>query len=190
MRVLTFDNDKFASECRRLAEDISKSGFTPEHIIGIRTGGEFVVWEMQPSFPESEITFVGVQRPSTPRKERVGKLLRLLPLKLLDFMRKVEACVLSLKRHKTIPAVDIRLDRETHLPNKILIVDDAVDSGTTLSAVVEAVGRVCPNADVRTAVITVTTSNPKIQPDFALYRNKTLIRFPWSIDMKTTKPER
>lgn len=64
----------------------------------------------------------------------------------------------------------------------ILIVDDAVDSGATLLAVVEAVRIDMPGAEVRSAVITQTTPSPVITPDYTLYNNRTLIRFPWSMD--------
>ncbi len=66
---------------------------------------------------------------------------------------------------------------------KILVVDDAVDSGYTLSHVLEAVKAVLPaGAEVRSAVITVTTDDPLVMPDFYLYNDKTLVRFPWAMD--------
>ena len=67
----------------------------------------------------------------------------------------------------------------------ILIVDDACDSGSTLRAVMDAVRKISPERVViKTAVITTTTYRPVVSPDFSLYRNRTLIRFPWSKDMK------
>ena len=32
------------------------------------------------------------------------------------------------------------------------------------------------------AVVTVTSVKPLIMPDYFLYNNRTLVRFPWSID--------
>ena len=63
------------------------------------------------------------------------------------------------------------------------MVDDAVDSGYTLSHVLEAFKAVLPaGAEVRSAVITVTTDDPLVMPDFYLYNDKTLVRFPWAMD--------
>ena len=67
---------------------------------------------------------------------------------------------------------------------KILIIDDAIDSGDTLSAIVETLKKTNPKAKVATAVLTETTKNPAIRADYTLYRNQTLIRFPWSNDYR------
>ena len=42
--------------------------------------------------------------------------------------------------------------------------------------------------DLKIAVITVTTATPAVEPDYCKYHNRTLIRFPWSIDYKKMKP--
>lgn len=65
---------------------------------------------------------------------------------------------------------------------RILIVDDAVDSGATLLRVAETLRSASPEAQIASAVITVTTRNPAIKPDYTLYNDRTLIRFPWSAD--------
>ena len=66
----------------------------------------------------------------------------------------------------------------------ILIVDDAVDSGSTMLSVRDAVAAAFPQAYVRCAAIAVTTDKPLIVPDYSLYLKNFLIRFPWSADMK------
>ena len=68
---------------------------------------------------------------------------------------------------------------------KVLIVDDAVDSGATMLAVAEALREANPEAEIRTAAITVTTPKPLITPDYSMYKD--LIRFPWSMDAKKVK---
>lgn len=65
---------------------------------------------------------------------------------------------------------------------RILIVDDAVDSGFTLADVVENIKAHTNGADIRTAVITVTRKSAIIKPTYCLYRNSLLVRFPWSLD--------
>src|SRR5437868_3862861 len=66
-----------------------------------------------------------------------------------------------------------------------LVVAEAVDSGTTLSLVLDAVRRRAPHAaTIRSAAITVTTERPLTLPDYALYHRQ-LCRFPWSLDALT-----
>ncbi len=76
-----------------------------------------------------------------------------------------------------------RLLREEKTPN-ILIIDDAIDSGDTLFAIAETLKKANGKATLRIAVMTETTEQPRIRADYSLYRNKTLIRFPWSNDYK------
>ena len=62
------------------------------------------------------------------------------------------------------------------------MVDDAVDSGVTLAAVLDLLRDTC-RRDIRfrSAVITVTLDNPMTEPDYTLYRGVPC-RFPWSFD--------
>jgi hypoxanthine phosphoribosyltransferase len=112
-----------------------------------------------------------------------GKIIKLLPKRVNNVLRMAEAKCLSIakisKRRLLLTAkqIDVLGNAE-----KILIVDDAVDSGATLSAVIEAIAKLPGKRNVRTAVITVTASDPAVMPDFFIYNNHTLIRFPWSAD--------
>jgi hypoxanthine phosphoribosyltransferase len=67
-------------------------------------------------------------------------------------------------------------------PNpSIVVVDDAVDSGATLARVLDAVSQRAPGAEIRSAVVTVTTPEPWVTPRYTLY-SRQLCRFPWSLD--------
>ncbi|MBN1567877.1 MAG: hypothetical protein JXA73_08510 [Acidobacteria bacterium] len=62
----------------------------------------------------------------------------------------------------------------------ILVVDDAVDSGNTLKAVVNwCKGILGDGGLVRSAVITTTSSCPAFSPDISLYNE--ICSFPWSL---------
>jgi hypoxanthine phosphoribosyltransferase len=65
---------------------------------------------------------------------------------------------------------------------RILVADDAVDSGVTLDTVLGLLRRLCPRGtEIRSAAITQTLENPKARPDYVLFHD-TLCRFPWSFD--------
>lgn len=184
MKVVTLDNRRFAVACRMLAEVVAGEKFVPELVVGIRTGGEYVAREILGEFTDAQLAVVELQRPSTHHKSLVAGLLPMLPLRILDFMRIAESRLLALRPRRRVGRVEIPAEITGLKAKRILVVDDAIDSGVTMEAIVGSLREACPAAQVRSAVITVTTSRPLISPDYALYRNKTLIRFPWSMDMK------
>ena len=100
---------------------------------------------------------------------------------MLNLRRKIKAS-------SDAPGVEIpeglaHILKEIESP-KILVIDDAIDSGDTLFAIAKTLRKTNEKAIVRIAVMTETTSNPRIRADYSLYKNKTLIRFPWATDYK------
>lgn len=189
MKVITMSDRELAEACRRLAEACRDAGTMPDCIVGIRRGGWIVARKMASCFPDASLLPVALQRPSTGRKTDVVKtMIRRLPRFLQNWLRILESRLLSAFDDGKIPLDVFELSEEmaTQLaeecPETVLIVDDAIDSGKTMWMVAEGVRRVLPSAKVKTAVITVTTKKPLIVPDFSLYNNRTLIRFPWAID--------
>lgn len=197
MQVITLTPDIFRLECARLAKSVAKGH--PEAFdatIAIRTGGVWVCDAISESLPADylgERHDVTLQRPSTKAKNGIAdKILPLFPRFILNAMRMAEALVLRLI-HLTASANDISevaLDSRlvAILGNRgkpeLLVVDDAVDSGKTLAAVRQSILKVNQKAVITSAAITVTTSSPVVSPDYALYSNHTLIRFPWSKDFR------
>lgn len=197
MQVITLTSDKFERECGRLAMLVA--GNHPKAFdaaVAIRTGGVWVADSMSRALHKGyfgEMIDVTLQRPSTKKKEGlIDKLLPHLPIPVLDLMRMAEAQALNISHRisKTAPLPEVTIPNrlaailsEREAP-EILIIDDAVDSGVTLAAVRRAIASTNPAAKVKSAVITVTTDHPRLRPDFSLYSNHTLIRFPWSKDFR------
>lgn len=105
-------------------------------------------------------------------------MMRLLPAGVKDRLRIAEAR--RLRKHPgAAPQVTL-----PPLPDKgsLLVVDDAVDSGRTLRAVLESIAREHPDLRVKSAVVTVTTPRPEAMPDYCMFNDGTLVRFPWSAD--------
>ena len=174
-KVVTLSPEAFAGACVRLEAATSR----PDVVLGIETGGRFVAEAMHTSVPHC---YVRLQRAATPRKSRLRGLLARLPRPVADALRLAESWLRGLRR--PVP-VEFRGELPAALRGKrrVLIVDDAVDSGATMLAVREAVGRALPGAAVECAAIVVTTRRPLVVPDKYLYDN-VLIRFPWSMDAR------
>lgn len=198
MQVLTLDPaafDHHAAKLAKIVEEESTDRF--DAIVAVRRGGSFVCDAFCRYFPTSRYEArydVTLQRPSTKRKTgTLSLILKRFPLSVLNLMRMAESLMLNfrrkIKRHEKTPSVEMpegltRILKEIETP-KILFIDDAIDSGDTLFAITETLRKSNEKAIVRIAVMTETTRQPRIRADYSLYRNKTLIRFPWSNDYKT-----
>lgn len=187
MRIKTLDNASFKDTVAAL-EGLCREKTSPDLVVGIANGGVEVARMMFADLPHAAVL---CRRAGTSGKEKsplIRFLLRHLPLSLLDLARIAEA-----KLPKTTGAtrrcVHISDDDKGLIARAkcILIVDDAVDSGATLQAVYEAIRGVNPGASLASAAITVTTSRPVARPDFHIFDDGTLIRFPWSLDSKTDR---
>jgi hypoxanthine phosphoribosyltransferase len=66
---------------------------------------------------------------------------------------------------------------------KVLIVDDAVDSGNSLMNIINKLNESYPEIlEIKSAVITVTKRNPVLFPDFYLFKDNSILTFPWTED--------
>jgi hypoxanthine phosphoribosyltransferase len=192
--VVTFDREAFDEACGSLMQLVVQDGW-PDVLIGIRTGGLFVAESMAKSVGYSlPVLSLTCRRPSSAAKSKFGavkKIVSSLPRPVVDKLRVIEHAMLTKKMPSTRPegysfdqgelAILDDWLREAGPNPSIVVVDDAVDSGTTLSLVLDAVSQRAPGGQVRSAVITVTTAKPWATPRYTLYRRQ-LCRFPWSLD--------
>lgn len=186
MKVVTLNREDFRRACQRLFLEVMAEEFWPDVLVGIAHGGEEVMNCLASDFPEARIASVKCSRPTSRNKKFLSPVLRYLPSRINIVLRRLEARFLN-KHTDTKRTLENHLDPKlfygTKRP-KVLIVDDAVDSGHTLKTVEQEVRRVCPDAIIRTAALTVTTIRPICRPNIVLYKDLTLIRFPWSADTK------
>ena len=202
MRVITLTPEALDDHAARLAAEIANcDSIRYDAVVGIYRGGSEFCNVFLKHFPARRCGArfdVALQRPSTKKKtDGVGRFLRRLPNALLNVMRVAESLVLEVYTRCSgkdkglkvqLPSELISLLLATPAPN-VLVIDDAIDSGHTMAAIIAAVKEVNPQALVRSAVVTVTTRCPKVKADFALYRNRTLVRFPWASDFKLENRE-
>lgn len=186
MRVKTLHKEDLKAHCTLLQEKVS-ADFRPDLIVGIASGGVIVAEQMFRSLPHIS---VDLRRPGTATKSRMAPLMRIVrrfPERLRNGLRIAEARLLAAKTKKPSDAMALRVEVPSKEFSNILVVDDAVDSGVTLQTVLKAVRAACPGTDIRSAAITVTTTQPIALPDYYIYNNQTLLRFPWSNDYQAAK---
>lgn len=188
MRVVTLTPPLLSDACHQLSQRVLAAGCHPSLIIGVQSGGAEVSRRMRPDFADVPYAEVRISRPSTRQKEQglTHRLLRLMPLWLCDVLRIAESKVGEWRSHSAVPQRIGQLALEAEVPagSTILVIDDAIDTGATLQTLTQYLAERYPQAIVRIAVITVTTSSPVCDAHFALYRDHTLCRFPWSNDYR------
>ncbi|MDR3401550.1 MAG: phosphoribosyltransferase family protein [Chthoniobacter sp.] len=193
--VVSFNSAAFDEACAALMRLVVQDG-CPDALIGIRTGGLYVAQSMAKAAGYTvPVLTITCRRPSTEYKIRLSALKKVvtrLPRPIVDRLRMIEHAVLTRKPQSIQPsdfqfdanelvAFDDWLDRAGGRPS-LVIVDDAIDSGATISRVLDLVSRrVPPATKIRSAVVTVTTPHPLILPDYTLFCQQ-LCRFPWSLD--------
>jgi hypoxanthine phosphoribosyltransferase len=193
-KVRTLDKNQLSGASAELVAIMG--AFKPDVVIGIRSGGYKVAETMIPYFPHVPLLPITCRRPTTKKKQKsslLKSLLRKLPQPITSRLRIIEHIILTQLRPPQQSVFTPDKDELTVIENylrqyrgkpNILIVDDAVDSGSTLAAVVNAIAQIAgAGATIKTAVITVTTASPFVEPNFILYRY-VLCRFPWSLDFK------
>lgn len=191
MRVMTLHSDAFGAACLRL--EAESRPFMPDLVVGIANGGVHVAERMFAGVPHASVRCRRVDSDSKDRAGRLFGIVRKLPVWMRDLMRKAEALMLARRgADNAVRTVECGAEAASLIAasHRILVVDDAVDSGHTLQTVLGRVHRLAPEAEVRTAALTVTTPNPVVRPDYCLYRNGTLIRFTWSNDYTPLRKNR
>jgi hypothetical protein len=171
-----------------------EADYAPTLIVGIRTGGLIVAQAMAlaatPRLPVFPLTCRRVTTDAKSRLPLLRTLLGILPRPVVNLLP-AGASLCHRGARAPRPAAGGRPrgaaaigDHLAALPSpaRILIADDAVNSGVTLATVLRLVSDVCPVGDeIRSAAITQTLENPTARPDYLLFRG-TLCRFPWSFD--------
>ncbi len=198
MRVKTLLGDDFIKSCIYLSDNIAKD-YRPDIVIGVLTGGGYVGREISnnlKTISKHLYTEIRIQRKDTKKKDQgiLHKVLQMLPYVILDWLRMAEMLYEDTKAKKFNPKREgiVAFPDEVNdcLKSgncKVLVVDDAIDTGATLKLIYDYIKDNYPSADVRIAVVTVTSNHPLIDADYCLFHDRTLVRFPWSNDVKLKK---
>lgn len=166
---------------QKLVSKITKSGYTPDHILYVERAGLFVGYEMKKIY-DCTISGVYASRGGGSLKSTIKIILRYLPRSVTHLLRKFEAKsqIHNFKKSRNVYIEKIYPPKA----QSILIVDDAIDTGSTLLHVLNFLENKGYNRNcIKIAVITATQNNPVCKADFSLF-HKVLFAFPWSYDSK------
>ncbi len=195
MQVLTLNKIALDAQSKELAKKILEASWRPELIIGIKTGGIYVAKPLRDELQKRYETLyseVSLSRPSTQKKKKfkVDKILKKLPYFLLNALRNLEVFIFEKSKAKSYVNSrenDIQIDDALHQQilscSKILLIDDAIDTGTTIVAIKNRFLALNRDAEIQVAVLTTTHRTPFINADFSLY-DRVLLRCPWAQDYK------
>lgn len=191
-RVMTLDETGVAKRSLELARKVAED-YSPTHIVAIANGGIPIARPFTMVFPDAEFVVVTKQRAGTQLKESSAGFKHLVqqsPDAVTTLFRRLEHWSRYEERDFARAPVDLPADDglvwpelKTE-PRSIIVVDDAVDTGTSIEYVAaSARRRFGPDCTVRTAALTVSGVNPHAGADYALMDGVN-IRFFWSKDFK------
>jgi len=162
-----------------LVSQMKEAQFKPDVVIYLETGARLIgaCFYKATQVPVIPIT---IQRPNSSSKARITTLFINMPVFLQNFLRKVERRVLSFTPNpRTISAAP----QVNLVGKKVLILDDAADSGESLLLAKKwAMEKNAIEENIRLATIAVTQLRAKQIVDFWIYPR--ICRFPWSSDSR------
>lgn len=190
MKVLSLQTQEaFEEACQQLASLTFK--YKPSIVIGIKSGGVYVAEEIRKMYASDVIyDSIRIQRRSSggiKKNKYFGALISILPKWMIKILRiaEMQLSEFSSSFKKPVREVEFKLKSTTQNAIKnganILLVDDAIDTGTTMKLAIEKFISMNSANTVKVAVITVTHKSPKVKPNYCLY-TRTVVQFPWSLD--------
>ena len=183
-QIIDVDLELLQRMSRQLANRISETGYHPDHIIYIERAGALPGFEMALFF-RCSITGLSAKRSGTSFKSQVKLILRFLPRFVTHFLRRLEIGSSIHDANKTrVISCSVPLPARN---KKILLVDDAIDTGHSLDAVLSYLQeRGFERKNIKIAVLTTTGADPVVPADFTLL-DQVICAFPWSYDSREHK---
>lgn len=175
------DTNIIAVELLKIVDD-----FDFDTIIYISKSG-YLVGEAIGSISNKKTLEIKSKRPGSDKKHKyLPNVVNKLPKNLIYYLKVYE---------RKIGYYDVVGDRTLYYdeekakdikPKKILVFDDVVDTGYTLSKVKTEIESIYKDAEIKVAVLNYFTDRNAIKPDYFLYTDS-VISAPWTIDSKEYK---
>lgn len=191
MRIIDLrDETEFERSCVRLWRIVNPH-FSPDVIVGIATGGEYVARAIA-RLSGLPLCIIKRQRVSTTKikthaivaymvrsmPDSVSGLLRIIEIRLRELLFLISGR--ALKAENVVPvSIDSALLKKHDV--KVLLLDDAIDSGSTLDDAVRYLKSLNREVNIYSAALAQTYRSPVFLADQVLYKN-CIVRGPWALD--------
>lgn len=185
MNCIELSIKKLDEVCCNFAFEIKKE-YQPDMVIYLAKGAYLIGKSMSDVFGAPLIA-IGSNREGNELKEKLALLLGVLPRWLCNFLRRIElrSNVHGHKKERHIEFLDNVVSLNIQNSNlKILLVDDSVDTGSSILAAKKLIKSKFSNSVIKVAVLNVMSqSRENIEVDYYLYTDK-MLRTPMSKDSK------
>lgn len=186
MELLEFSLESFRDESLRLAQMVKEAGYEPDCVAYLAKGA-WQIGEACSDYFDVPMVELTAHRSGESVKSSARSLLQVLPKGVRRILREAEL-------RKRLENVDgsaqkkaMRLTDSFPLPEdskRVLLVDDAADTGSSLIAAKDLLTNLLPGSEVKTAVIaSFGPARDAMAVDFSLYEN-VLLCSPMSKDNK------
>jgi hypothetical protein len=151
-------------------------------VLSISSGGTAIFNELKTGHQHIAVT---CGRPSSRSgfKKILVMLARAMPGPVRNFLRSIEhTFLMSFESGRR----EVRFDKSDRARimsfGKIVVLDDAIDTGATMKSVIDALRASGCNGRILTIVFAWTNVRSLVRPDF-WYKESVLVKFPWSHDL-------
>lgn len=163
----------------QLYELIDNDGFVPDYVVYIERAGRLIGCKMAECF-KCPVTGIKSLNSKEKIRDKFGKLFQILPKQITHYLKIIERNSFYHNSKKDIEFSFVQ--QADNLLGRVLLVDDAIDSGRSLQKAISFLNSKGIKRDsLKTAVITTSMSNPKVRADYSYFDN-TVCYFPWAID--------
>lgn len=170
-----------AATAERLVEQVRQDGFNPDIVVYVERAGRLPGMLIAELLNKPAIG-ISASRTGSEFKDRFSAILRRLPRWAVNCLR---YCEVRTRVHRHLAQRSIDIHGDLHEAKTILLVDDSVDTGYSINAIIVLLAQKGISRNmIRVAAITTASMRhlqPIIVPDYYIYQDE-IVRFPWSVD--------
>ncbi|MFC0904974.1 phosphoribosyltransferase [Clostridium sp. MT-14] len=185
MKHLTLSIKDVKRDCLELSKLIDKSGFRPDCVVYIKTGG-YLVGKYIAEYYKIQLRGLRILREGNGIKSKFSFILRILPKFVKNLLRELEfKSGIHAKRSNRVVT---EIDENLLYGENILLVDDSIDTGNTIVSALDFLKN-NSNLDLNIKVLALNKfklSEKLMKTDYYLYEDSIII-YPWSKDSKEYK---
>lgn len=184
MKVKTLNRDQVVQSCDDL---FIQTGSNVDLVVLILEGGKRMIRDvhLETVWSSASVMTIKINRhPGRLRSLAAFVPWKWFPQSITNMFRRLESWYKSGKKPDLKKRPGFTLEGHCTDPvNSILVLDDAIDTGSTMYLTKRILEEKFPEATIKSAVLSWTMPNSIEKPDYYVYSN-CLVRFPWSKDYK------